>query len=98
MADAQDITTLLNRWNDGDQDALDELTPIVYDGLRRLAESAFRSDLLRKTIREDLLDACGGSCAGHAGIIVDKFVDDKFVDTAIARDVAEGGPRERLGL
>ena len=44
MADAQDITTLLNRWNDGDQDALDELTPIVYDGLRRLAESAFRSE------------------------------------------------------
>ncbi len=38
-------------------------------------EVAFRPDLLRKTIREDLLDACRGSSVGHAWILVDKFVD-----------------------
>jgi RNA polymerase sigma factor (TIGR02999 family) len=32
-----DISTLLRAWSDGDQRALDELTPIVYDELRRLA-------------------------------------------------------------
>jgi RNA polymerase sigma-70 factor (ECF subfamily) len=32
-----DISTLLRAWSDGDQSALDRLTPIVYDELRRLA-------------------------------------------------------------
>src|SRR5882724_1902174 len=32
-----DISTLLRAWTDGDQSALDRLTPIVYDELRRLA-------------------------------------------------------------
>jgi RNA polymerase sigma-70 factor (ECF subfamily) len=35
--DANDITTLLRAWSDGDQSALKGLTPIVYDELRRLA-------------------------------------------------------------
>lgn len=33
----KDISTLLRAWSDGDQSALDGLTPIVYDELRRLA-------------------------------------------------------------
>jgi len=32
-----DVSTLLRAWSDGDQSALDQLTPIVYDELRRLA-------------------------------------------------------------
>jgi RNA polymerase sigma-70 factor, ECF subfamily len=32
-----DVSTLLRAWSDGDQRALDRLTPIVYDELRRLA-------------------------------------------------------------
>src|SRR5260370_42353762 len=32
-----DVSTLLRAWSDGDQSALDKLTPIVYDELRRLA-------------------------------------------------------------
>src|ERR1700680_412540 len=32
-----DVSTLLRAWTDGDQGALDRLTPIVYDELRRLA-------------------------------------------------------------
>ena len=32
-----DISTLLRAWSDGDQSALDRLTPIVYDELHRLA-------------------------------------------------------------
>lgn len=32
-----DVTQLLRAWRDGDKSALDRLTPIVYDHLRRLA-------------------------------------------------------------
>src|SRR5260370_7741375 len=32
-----EITGLLQRWQQGDRDALDQLMPIVYDELRRLA-------------------------------------------------------------
>jgi RNA polymerase sigma factor (TIGR02999 family) len=32
-----DVSTLLRAWSDGDQGALEQLTPIVYDELRRLA-------------------------------------------------------------
>jgi RNA polymerase sigma-70 factor, ECF subfamily len=35
--DANDISTLLRAWSDGDQSALKGLTPIVYGELRRLA-------------------------------------------------------------
>jgi hypothetical protein len=34
---AKDISTLLRAWSDGDQSALQGLTPIVYGELRRLA-------------------------------------------------------------
>jgi RNA polymerase sigma-70 factor, ECF subfamily len=33
----RDVTQLLSAWSEGDQAALDQLTPIVYDELRRLA-------------------------------------------------------------
>ena len=32
-----DVSEFLRAWSDGDQRALDRLTPIVYDELRRLA-------------------------------------------------------------
>lgn len=31
------VTQLLSRWSDGDQSALEELTPLVYEELRRIA-------------------------------------------------------------
>jgi RNA polymerase sigma factor (TIGR02999 family) len=34
---AQDVTQLLVAWSDGDKAALDQLMPLVYDELRRLA-------------------------------------------------------------
>jgi RNA polymerase sigma factor (TIGR02999 family) len=36
-SDTKDISKLLRAWSAGDQSALDGLTPIVYDELRRLA-------------------------------------------------------------
>lgn len=39
-----DITRLLLHWREGDETALDELTPLVYERLRALAEKMFRGE------------------------------------------------------
>jgi RNA polymerase sigma factor (TIGR02999 family) len=41
---AGDISGILRAWSDGDQSALDRLTPIVYDELRRLARRYMRHE------------------------------------------------------
>jgi RNA polymerase sigma factor (TIGR02999 family) len=38
------VSALLRAWSDGDQNALDQLTPIVYDELRRLAGHYLRRE------------------------------------------------------
>ena len=47
MAEPQDLTQLLMNWRNGDKSALDEMTPVLYDELRRMARrllSAERPD------------------------------------------------------
>jgi hypothetical protein len=39
-----EVSGLLRAWGDGDRGALDQLTPIVYDELRRLASHYMRSE------------------------------------------------------
>ena len=41
---AEDISTLLRAWSDGDQSALERLTPIVYDELHRLARRYMKGE------------------------------------------------------
>jgi RNA polymerase sigma factor (TIGR02999 family) len=41
---APEVTQLLARWGEGDRGALDALTPLVYDELRRLARSYLRRE------------------------------------------------------
>lgn len=38
------ITSLLQRWRQGDKAAMDDILPIVYDELRRLARARLRAD------------------------------------------------------
>jgi RNA polymerase sigma factor (TIGR02999 family) len=38
MPSSHEVTQLLMAWSDGDQEALDQLTPLVYKELRRLAK------------------------------------------------------------
>jgi RNA polymerase sigma factor (TIGR02999 family) len=38
------VTTLLRKWSEGDETALDELTPLVYGELRRLAHQHMRHE------------------------------------------------------
>lgn len=56
MSTAQDdITTLLVRWGRGDQEALDALTPLVYQELRRLANGYLRRERQDHTLEGTVL-------------------------------------------
>jgi RNA polymerase sigma factor (TIGR02999 family) len=50
-----DITTLLKAWNDGDVTALDRLTPLVYEELRRLAHRYMRHERAGHTLQTTAL-------------------------------------------
>ncbi len=43
-ADEHDITQLLQAWGSGDEHALEKLTPVVYDELRRMARRYMRRE------------------------------------------------------
>jgi RNA polymerase sigma factor (TIGR02999 family) len=50
-----DVTVLLNAWSDGKQDALDELMPLVYQELRKLARSYLRTERPEHTLQPTAL-------------------------------------------
>jgi hypothetical protein len=43
----QDITRLLQSWGNGNRDALDELMPVVYSELRKLAARTLNARIIR---------------------------------------------------
>jgi RNA polymerase sigma factor (TIGR02999 family) len=49
--DAHTVTRLLREWSSGKQDVVDELTPLVYAELRRLAENYFRRERADHTLQ-----------------------------------------------
>lgn len=49
------ITVLLERWKDGDSAALQDLLPIVYDELRRVAQRYLRSERTGHTLQSTAL-------------------------------------------
>ena len=55
MQDESDITTLLNRWVDGDQAALSAVTPLVYDELRKMAQRIFSRESPAHTLQPTAL-------------------------------------------
>ena len=54
MAD-NDITRLLHGWSSGDEQALEKLTPLVYDQLRTLAARIFRGERAGHTLQPTAL-------------------------------------------
>jgi RNA polymerase sigma factor (TIGR02999 family) len=46
----KDVTVLLAKWGEGDREALDALTPLVYNELRRLAKSYLRRERVGHTL------------------------------------------------
>ncbi|MGC1371245.1 MAG: sigma-70 family RNA polymerase sigma factor, partial [Candidatus Sulfotelmatobacter sp.] len=53
--DHQQVTRLLQQWSGGNKQALDELMPVVYDQLRRLAANCLRSENRDHTLRATAL-------------------------------------------
>ena len=60
------VTDLLVRWREGDRLALDELMPLVYDELRRLAARYMRGERPGHTLQtSDLVNEACLRLAGH---------------------------------
>lgn len=55
MQQVEGITQLLVKWSDGDNGALSELMPLVYEELRRLARSYLRSQRQNHTLEPTAL-------------------------------------------
>lgn len=53
--DVDDVTALLQRWQKGDDRALDDLVPVVYADLRRLAAQWLRRDSSYQTLQPTAL-------------------------------------------
>ena len=49
------VTQLLEKWSGGDRDALDQLMPLVYDELRRLAGNYLRRERADHTLQPTAL-------------------------------------------
>ena len=55
MAPATNVTTLLKEWRSGNPDALEQLTPLVYDDLRRIAARHLKSERPEHTLQATAL-------------------------------------------
>ena len=55
MAANPTVTTLLKSWRSGDAEALERLTPLVYEELRRLAARQLRSERRGHTLQATAL-------------------------------------------
>jgi RNA polymerase sigma factor (TIGR02999 family) len=55
MSTTHDVTRLLARWANGNPEALDDLTPLVYRELRRLAASQLRKERKSHTLQPTAL-------------------------------------------
>lgn len=45
-----DVTELLHRWSEGEQEALNELVPILYDDLKKMAHARMRGERAGHTL------------------------------------------------
>src|SRR5947207_2837054 len=54
-AGSAEITVLLKAWRAGDRTALDRLTPLVYDHLRRMARRYMRNERAGNTLQTTAL-------------------------------------------
>jgi RNA polymerase sigma factor (TIGR02999 family) len=67
---SEDITRLLGQWQSGDQQALSELTPLVYNELRRLAQSYMNRERANHTLQ--------GTALVHEAYL--RLVDQRHVE------------------
>jgi RNA polymerase sigma factor (TIGR02999 family) len=105
-----DVTTLLARWSSGDAGALEQLTPIVYDELRRIARRHLarerKDHTLQSTalVHEAYLRLSGGSASEyqnrqHFFAVAAQVIRRVLVDHARAVNAAKrGGGAQKILL
>ncbi|MCW5963883.1 MAG: sigma-70 family RNA polymerase sigma factor [Bryobacterales bacterium] len=105
-----DVTTLLARWSSGDADALEQLTPIVYDELRRIARRHLarerRDHTLQSTalVHEAYMRLMGGAGSEyhnrqHFFAVAAQVIRRVLVDHARAVNAAKrGGGAQKIFL
>jgi RNA polymerase sigma factor (TIGR02999 family) len=108
VANSAEITRLLKAWGQGDSGALDRLTPLVYDQLRRMARSYMRQERAGQTLQATalvneaflrLVDARGVAWNDrvHFFAVCARVMRRILVDAARARGaVKRGGRAERV--
>lgn len=100
--DSRAITHLLRAWSGGDRDALDRLTPLVYDRLRRLAAHYLQQERQGHTLQptalvhEAFVRLLGGAEVdwrdrGHFYAVAASVMRRVLVDAARARVAQKRG-------
>ena len=104
------VTQLLMKWSEGDQTALDQLIPLIYDELHRLAERHLRHERAGHTLQATalvneaylrLVDERGVSWQNRAHFyaIAARRMRHILVEHARSRDAAKrGGGQYKLSL
>lgn len=96
------VTDLLLRWSKGDQDALNELMPLVYEDLRRLASYYLKQEARAQTLQstalvhEVYLRLCGQQGPewqgrAHFFAVAAKMIRRILVDHARQKSAAKRG-------
>jgi RNA polymerase sigma factor (TIGR02999 family) len=104
----KDVTRLLERWSGGDRDALDELTPLVYQELRKIARRQMMKERAEHTLESTalvheaylrLVDQKGSKWQNRAHFfaVASEMARRILVDHAKARNAKKrGGPKVSL--
>jgi len=93
----QNITELLVRWGGGDKAALDELIPLVYDELRKLAASYLRRNPGSNTLQATaLVHEAYVRLAEQSGISMGHRAQFFGLSAKVMRDILVDHARRRL--
>lgn len=109
MASPQEMTQLLVAWSDGDQEALEQLIPIVYDELHRLAGRYMRRERADHTLQASALvnevwlrlfdQNVSWQDRSHFFGIAARLMRQVLIDYARSRHYAKrGGDQQRISL
>jgi RNA polymerase sigma factor (TIGR02999 family) len=103
------VNTLLRQWSGGDEQALSQLVPIVYEELRRLAHYQFRRERNGHTLQttamvhEVYLRLCGHDVPqwedrAHFFAVAARMMRRILVDSSRRRGAAKRGPGMHVTL
>jgi RNA polymerase sigma factor (TIGR02999 family) len=110
MPAPSDLTQMLQRWSEGDQEALDRLVPMVYEELKRLAHAQVREERPGHTLNTTALvheaylklvdlDRVQWTDRAHFFALASRVMRHLLVNYAEQRKAQKrGGARQRVEL